>query len=373
MNASLKALLLTAVAAETATQGGAPNMDELLKDMPELGKMDGMDPEKMQDALQNLTKTLGTLKGGKDGAEGMPDLEKLLGSLGGEGGEGLDMEKLMASMGDMGGLGDMLKGGKDGEADAAAPADKDKDEDDDDFDNMDQEEALKSFENEPEEAALEPQVSASASHILVETEEEAKKLIEEVGDSEELFVEKAKAVSKCPSGKEGGVLGSFGRGQMVPEFDTAVFDDKTEVGKVVPEPVKTSFGYHVLRVASRGKAGMARASHILVKTEEKAVELKEKIANDKVEFMKTALKESDCPSGKQGGKLGEFSRGQMVPEFEEAVFNEENKIGEVVGPIKTSFGYHLLLVTDRVDAEEAKAAEEEAKAAEEEPAAKEEL
>lgn len=363
MQTTLKTLLVAAVSANTEN-AAMPNVDELMKDMPDMD-LENLDKDKMQDALKNLTESLGQM--GKDG-EGMPDLEKLLG---GEG--GLDMEKLMQSLGGAEGLKGMFGGEGESESGESKEVDSkgEDDEDDADFDQMDQEEQMKQFENEPAEAPLEPQLSATAQHILVETEEEAAKLIEEIGESADKFEEKAKEVSKCPSGKEGGMLGSFGRGQMVPEFDEAVFAEATEVGKVHSAPVKTSFGYHVLRVSNRGKASMARASHILVKTEEKANELKEKIANDKVTFMKTALKESDCPSGKQGGKLGEFSKGQMVPEFETAVFSEVTTIGEVVGPIKTSFGYHLLLVTDRVEAGEEKATEE--KATEEKAEVKEEL
>lgn len=52
-----------------------------------------------------------------------------------------------------------------------------------------------------------------------------------------------------------------------------------------------------------------------------------------------------CPSGQSGGDLGEFSQGQMVPEFDKVVFNEE--IGKVHGPIQTQFGYHLIEITSR--------------------------
>jgi peptidyl-prolyl cis-trans isomerase C len=89
-----------------------------------------------------------------------------------------------------------------------------------------------------------------AHHILVETEEKAKALLERINKGESLE-ELAKTESKCPSGKNGGDLGSFSRGQMVPEFDAAL--DGAEVGKVVG-PVKTTFGFHLIRLDDRREA-----------------------------------------------------------------------------------------------------------------------
>jgi peptidyl-prolyl cis-trans isomerase C len=93
---------------------------------------------------------------------------------------------------------------------------------------------------------------------------------------------------------------------------------------------------------------MARASarHILVPTEEQAVELKQQIA-DGADFAEVARQHSQCPSSRQGGELGEFYPGQMVREFDEVCFNEE--VGVVHGPVKTQFGYHLVEVTKRED------------------------
>ena len=65
-------------------------------------------------------------------------------------------------------------------------------------------------------------------------------------------------------------------------------------------------------------------------------------------FAELAKEHSDCPSGQEGGDLGSFEKGQMVPEFSEAAFTQEiDSIGEIV---KTDFGYHIIVVTDRVDA-----------------------
>ena len=88
----------------------------------------------------------------------------------------------------------------------------------------------------------------------------------------------------------------------------------------------------------------ACARHILVDSEEKCIELKQQIA-DGADFADVAKEHSSCPSGGRGGDLGEFGRGQMVPEFDEVVFSAE--VGSVEGPVKTQFGYHLLEVTSR--------------------------
>ncbi|MEO9945465.1 MAG: peptidylprolyl isomerase [Paraglaciecola sp.] len=87
----------------------------------------------------------------------------------------------------------------------------------------------------------------------------------------------------------------------------------------------------------------ASARHILVETEEKCLALKQEIA-DGAKFEDLAS-QSSCPSGAQGGALGSFSQGQMVPEFDKVVFNDELNV--VHGPIKTQFGYHLLEITER--------------------------
>lgn len=91
---------------------------------------------------------------------------------------------------------------------------------------------------------------------------------------------------------------------------------------------------------------MARATarHILVSTEDECNELKQQIA-DGADFAEIAAAHSQCPSGKQGGDLGSFSPGQMVPEFDTVVFNEA--VGDVHGPVKTQFGYHLIEITSR--------------------------
>jgi len=93
---------------------------------------------------------------------------------------------------------------------------------------------------------------------------------------------------------------------------------------------------------------MAKASarHILVATENACTALKTEIENGK-DFAEVAAEHSTCPSGRQGGELGEFSPGQMVKEFDDVVFQEA--VGVVHGPIKTQFGFHLVEITARTE------------------------
>jgi len=90
----------------------------------------------------------------------------------------------------------------------------------------------------------------------------------------------------------------------------------------------------------------ARARHILVTSEDKCQALKTEIENGG-NFSDLAKANSTCPSGAQGGDLGQFGPGQMVKEFDQVVFSAP--VGVVQGPVKTQFGYHLLEVTERQD------------------------
>ena len=81
------------------------------------------------------------------------------------------------------------------------------------------------------------------AHILVKTQTEAKAVQDRLAKGES-FSTIAQQCSQCPSGKKGGDLGKFGRGQMVKEFETAAF--KLEKG-ATSEPVKTQFGYHIIK------------------------------------------------------------------------------------------------------------------------------
>ena len=88
----------------------------------------------------------------------------------------------------------------------------------------------------------------------------------------------------------------------------------------------------------------AHARHILVDSKEQCESLISDIEGG-ADFADLAAKHSQCPSGKQGGDLGEFGRGQMVPEFDEVVFSGD--LGKPLGPVQTQFGYHVIEVVSR--------------------------
>lgn len=91
----------------------------------------------------------------------------------------------------------------------------------------------------------------------------------------------------------------------------------------------------------------ASAKHILVDTEEKANEIYNQLNKKEISFEDAAVKHSSCPSKEQGGDLGTFGRGQMVPEFEEAVFSM--KPGETSKPVQTQFGYHIIKLEELIE------------------------
>ncbi|MBN1419672.1 MAG: peptidyl-prolyl cis-trans isomerase [Planctomycetes bacterium] len=218
-----------------------------------------------------------------------------------------------------------------------------------------------------------PIVEYSASHILIpyagaenvdpdeeRTKEEAKKLAEEIlaeakKDGAD-FAALAKQHSSCPSSQRGGFLGIFSPGQMVEPFEKALAEAK--IGEIVG-PVETPFGFHIIR---RDKVEMIRASHILIqyqgsmragpmvtRTKEQAKaaaqEILDETKKDGADFAALAVKHSDDPSAKaKGGDLGFFGRNQMHEAFDKAAF--ALKPGEIVGPVETPFGFHIIKRTE---------------------------
>jgi peptidyl-prolyl cis-trans isomerase C len=114
-----------------------------------------------------------------------------------------------------------------------------------------------------------------------------------------------------------------------------------DVGNIKVEDLFQAFK---ARIEKETLFAVATASHILVKTEKECLDIK-KVIEDGASFADMAKKHSQCPSGKNGGGLGSFKRGQMVPEFDQIAFSGELK--KVLGPIKTQFGYHLLWIDSR--------------------------
>ena len=109
--------------------------------------------------------------------------------------------------------------------------------------------AKKFYDENPDQ--FKGEATVNASHILVESEETARSILEQIQSGAITFEDAAKQNSTCPSGQEGGCLGDFGRGQMVPEFDQACFS--MEIGEL-RGPVQTQFGYHLIRLNSKTEA-----------------------------------------------------------------------------------------------------------------------
>ncbi|MFH2105687.1 MAG: peptidylprolyl isomerase [Candidatus Micrarchaeota archaeon] len=85
-----------------------------------------------------------------------------------------------------------------------------------------------------------------------------------------------------------------------------------------------------------------RAQHILVSTSKEADRIMNELNSETLSFSEAARSFSTCPSKRNNGDLGNFEKGQMVKEFEQACLKA--KVGKLIGPVKTSFGYHIIRV-----------------------------
>ena len=110
---------------------------------------------------------------------------------------------------------------------------------------------------------------------------------------------------------------------------------------VAEKEVKAYFDANPAQFASKEQV---KAKHILVDEEAMAQKIAGELEEGKA-FEEAAREYSTCPSKENGGDLGYFGRGQMVPEFEKAAF--EGAVGELIGPVKTQFGYHLIQIDDK--------------------------
>lgn len=188
-------------------------------------------------------------------------------------------------------------------------------------------------------------------------------------DQAELDATLQKIAQSLPGG---GTIEAFAAqaGVSVNEIKEQVFDDlkirqlvddaTKEVQSPTEEAVKK---YYDENVEKFKKPEMVQARHILVSTEGVSDEagLAEKkakadsirgelVAKEGKNFAEVAKEKSDGPSGSRGGDLGEFGRGQMVPEFEQAAFSQE--VGAIGEPVKTNFGYHVIQVQGRTEAQQ---------------------
>jgi peptidyl-prolyl cis-trans isomerase C len=122
----------------------------------------------------------------------------------------------------------------------------------------------------------------------------------------------------------------------------AITVDDAEVAKVIDEAKKKN-----AEITEKNKS----LDSVNAEKRTKILSLKKKLA-DGADFAELAKANSDCPSSQKGGDLGEFTRGQMVKPFEDAAFSQEiGKVGEIV---ETPFGFHLIKVTAKSPAQEAK-------------------
>ena len=126
--------------------------------------------------------------------------------------------------------------------------------------------------------------TVKASHILVDTEEQAKEIKLEI-EGDTAFEEAAKKYSKCPSKENGGDLGFFGKGQMVPEFEEASFALDLNI---VSEPVKTQFGYHLIKVTDKKESSVSEFDEVKAQIEQQLTVMKQ---NEKYYEKVNVLKE----------------------------------------------------------------------------------
>ncbi len=189
-----------------------------------------------------------------------------------------------------------------------------------------------------DEAIIEDVQNARTRHIRVADEETANEVLAalEAGEDFQTLLE---TYTLDPGAQgNGGELGFIQRGQTIPEFENAAFI--AEVGEIVG-PVQTQFGYHIIEVLEQQTEPAVRARHILFSDEDDASQAIRILNNDPEQFPELArLYSIDTATGLRGGELGFVGMGQTVLEFEEALFNAE--IGEIVGPVQTEFGYHII-------------------------------
>ncbi len=229
----------------------------------------------------------------------------------------------------------------------------------------------KSVENELiKEAWDRKQKDVKASHILIKVDQNASpedtlkaynkiaeirnKIVNGTAD----FNEMAKKYSDDESVKRNnGHLGWFTVFGMVYPFETAAYE--TPVGEV-SDIVRTRFGYHVIKVEDKRPAkGRIRVAHIMVLKPKDAGEAEMKNAQNKVKEIEQKLEagegfeklaetySEDRRSARSGGLLPWFGvGGKMIPEFENAAFKLD-EIGEIDGPVKTSYGYHFIKLIDK--------------------------
>ncbi|MBK9147970.1 MAG: peptidylprolyl isomerase [Flavobacteriales bacterium] len=174
-----------------------------------------------------------------------------------------------------------------------------------------------------------------------------------IGGEDFAAVAKGLGGSEDPSAqKNGGDLGWFSALQMVYPFENAAFN--TPEG-TVSQPVRTRFGYHIVKVTGRRPArGQMKVAHIMLRStdqdspekqanaEQRIREIHRQLGSNAINFNEAALKYSeDESSSTKGGELAQFGTGKMIEEFEDAAFALRTP-GELSNPVKTRFGWHII-------------------------------
>ena len=212
------------------------------------------------------------------------------------------------------------------------------------------------------------QQEISASHILVRVNPDAApadtaKAYQTISEYRtrvlggEDFGKLAGTVSEDPSAKEnGGKLGYFTAMQMVYPFETAAY--KTAVGQV-SAPVRTRYGYHIIKVNDRRPAqGEIKVAHLMVRLNAGAPKADSATARKKIDELYSRLRKGeswdklvaqfseDTGSAANGGELPPFGTGRMIPAFEEVAFKLQ-KPGDIAAPVQTPYGFHVIKLLEK--------------------------
>lgn len=155
----------------------------------------------------------------------------------------------------------------------------------------------------------------------------------------------AEAAEKFPLGKERG-LQEFADGILIQKLL-----EQEVVSKIKVDPKKVDAALEKIKADNAEAEKKAQSAEVDIKALKKQMD---SLKGDalKAKFAELAKAKSDCPSKEKGGDLGEFTRGRMVPEFEKAAFSLP--LFTVSDPVKTAFGWHLIMVTKKTPAVEAK-------------------
>ncbi|RYY07271.1 MAG: peptidylprolyl isomerase, partial [Cytophagaceae bacterium] len=167
----------------------------------------------------------------------------------------------------------------------------------------------------------------------------------------------ARATSEDPSAKDNaGKLGYFTSMQMVYPFESAAY--RTPVGQV-SQPIRTRFGYHIIKVNDRRPAqGEVKVAHLMVRITPQAPKADSAAAHKKIDELYARLRKGenwdklvsqfseDPGSAPNGGELPPFGTGRMIPSFEEVAFKLQ-KPGDIAAPVQTPYGWHIIKLVEK--------------------------